>query len=105
VIADAWLHGAVHRPQDVASPGHGYGYLWWTDADGSYAAIGIFGQMVYVDPARQLVIVQLGAWPQATSKALVASRRAFIKAVQRGADASTGAHPPLNAAPQAPSGK
>jgi CubicO group peptidase (beta-lactamase class C family) len=93
VIADAWLHGAVHRQQDVASPGHGYGYLWWTDADGSYAAIGIFGQMVYVDPARQLVIVQLGAWPQATSKALVASRRAFIKAVQRGADASTHAHP------------
>jgi hypothetical protein len=51
------------------------------------------------------VIVQVGAWPQATSKALVASRRAFIKAVQRGADASTGAHPPLNAAPQVPSGK
>jgi len=90
VIADAWLHGAMRKQQEVASPGHGYGYLWWTDADGSYAAIGIFGQMVYVDPARQLVIVQVGAWPQATSKALVASRRAFIKAVQRGADAPVG---------------
>ena len=96
VIADAWLHGAMRKQQEVASPGHGYGYLWWTDADGSYAAIGIFGQMVYVDPARQLVIVQVGAWPQATSKALVASRRAFIKAVQRGADASSDAPPSLN---------
>ncbi|WEN14224.1 serine hydrolase [Rhodanobacter sp. AS-Z3] len=86
MIADAWMHGAMRKQQDVASPGHGYGYLWWTDSDGSYAAIGIYGQMVYVDPARQLVIVQVGAWPQATSKALVASRRAFIEAVQRGAD-------------------
>ena len=86
VIADAWLHGALQRQQDVDSPGRGYGYLWWTDEDGSYAAIGIFGQMVYVDPARQLVIVQVGAWPQATSKELVASRRAFVAAIKRAAD-------------------
>lgn len=88
LIADAWMHGAMRKQQDVASPGHGYGYLWWTDVDGSYAAIGIFGQMIYVDPARQLVIVQVGAWPEATSKALVASRRAFVAAVQRAADES-----------------
>ena len=88
VIADAWMHGALTRQQDVDSPGRGYGYLWWTDEDGSYAAIGIFGQMVYVDPARQLVIVQLGAWPQATSKALMASRQAFVAAVKRAADAT-----------------
>ena len=88
IIAEAWMQGAVHRQQDVASPGRGYGYLWWTDADGSYAAIGIFGQMVYVDPARQLVIVQVGAWPAATSAELVASRRAFVEAVRRGADAA-----------------
>lgn len=88
MIADAWMHGALRRQQEVNSPSRGYGYLWWTDADGSYAAIGIYGQMVYVDPARQLVIVQLGAWPQATSKALVASRRAFVAAVKRAADAT-----------------
>ncbi|MGY3038419.1 CubicO group peptidase (beta-lactamase class C family) [Rhodanobacter sp. TND4EL1] len=91
VIAEAWMHGAMRKQQDVASPGHGYGYLWWTDADGSYAAIGIFGQMVYVDPARQLVIVQVGAWPDATSKALVASRRAFVEAIQRAVDAEPAA--------------
>src|SRR6185312_16291346 len=83
VIADAWMRGALRHQQDVDDPGRGYGYLWWTDADGSYAAIGIFGQLVYVDPARQLVIVQVGAWPQATSKALMASREAFVAAVKR----------------------
>jgi CubicO group peptidase (beta-lactamase class C family) len=87
VVASAWLKGALQRQASVDAPERGYGYLWWTDTDGSYAAIGIFGQMVYVDPARQLVIAQVGAWPHATSDALVAARRAFVAAVKRAVDA------------------
>jgi CubicO group peptidase (beta-lactamase class C family) len=87
VVAAAWLHGALRRHSSVDAPDRGYGYLWWTDTDGSYAAIGIFGQMVYVDPSRQLVIAQVGAWPHATSDALVASRREFVAAVKRAVDA------------------
>lgn len=87
VIAKAWLDGALRRQESVDDPDRGYGYLWWTDTDGSYAAIGIFGQMVYVDPARELVIAQVGAWPHATSDALVAARRAFVAAVKRAVDA------------------
>jgi len=86
VIASAWLQGAVRQQAGVDEPDRGYGYLWWTDADGSYAAIGIFGQMVYVDPARKLVIAQVAAWPQATSKALVAARRAFVAQIKRAVD-------------------
>ncbi|UGB37047.1 serine hydrolase domain-containing protein [Frateuria soli] len=86
VIASAWLQGAVRQQTGVDEPGRGYGYLWWTDTDGSYAAIGIFGQMVYVDPARKVVIAQVAAWPQATSKALVAARRAFVADIKRAVD-------------------
>jgi CubicO group peptidase (beta-lactamase class C family) len=86
VIAEAWLRGAVTDRAAADAPEHGYGYLWWTDADGSYAAIGIFGQMVYVDPSRALVIAQVGAWPQATSDALVAARRAFVARVKQAVD-------------------
>ena len=86
VIASAWLQGAVRRQANVDEPDRGYGYLWWTDTDGSYAAIGIFGQMVYVDPSRQLVIAQVAAWPQATSKALVAARREFVATIKRAVD-------------------
>jgi CubicO group peptidase (beta-lactamase class C family) len=86
VIAQAWLQGAVRRQTGVDEPDRGYGYLWWTDTDGSYAAIGIFGQMVYVDPARKLVIAQVAAWPQATSKALVEARREFVAAIKRAVD-------------------
>jgi CubicO group peptidase (beta-lactamase class C family) len=90
VIAKAWLDGALRRQESVDDPDRGYGYLWWTDTDGSYAAIGIFGQMVYVDPARQLVIAQVGAWPHATSDELVAARRAFVATVKRAVDAEKG---------------
>jgi CubicO group peptidase (beta-lactamase class C family) len=87
VVAKAWLDGALRRQENVDNPDRGYGYLWWTDSDGSYAAIGIFGQMVYVDPSRQLVIAQVGAWPHATSDELVAARRAFVASVKRAVDA------------------
>ena len=87
VIAKAWLAGATRRHAATDAPDRGYGFLWWTDADGSYAAIGIFGQMVYVDPARKLVIAQVASWPAATSKELVAGRRAFVAAVKRAVDA------------------
>ncbi|MEP6899251.1 MAG: serine hydrolase domain-containing protein [Rhodanobacter sp.] len=87
VIASAWLQGAMRRQANTGEADRGYGYLWWTDADGSYAAIGIFGQMVYVDPARQLVIAQVGSWPHATSDTLVAARREFVAAIKHAVDA------------------
>ena len=30
--------------------------LWWLAGDGSYAARGIFGQQIYIDPASKIVI-------------------------------------------------
>jgi CubicO group peptidase (beta-lactamase class C family) len=91
VIAEAWLDGAVRRQTATGADQRGYGYQWWTDADGSYAAIGIFGQMVFVDPARRLVIAQLASWPRATSPELVAGRRELVRRVQRAVDAGNAA--------------
>ena len=41
----------------------GYGYLWWLPraADGAYAAVGIYNQFVYIDPASGIVIVKTSA--------------------------------------------
>ncbi len=86
VIAEAWMQGAVAGHDAGNAPERGYGYQWWTDTGGSYMAIGIFGQMVYVDPARQLVIAQVAAWPKATSRELVAARRGLIAAVKQAVD-------------------
>lgn len=87
VIAEAWLRGGTREQASTDAPERGYGYLWWTDTDGSYAAVGIFGQMVYVDPARELVIAQVAAWPKATSNELVAARRELVERVKRAIDA------------------
>lgn len=39
------------------SPGAaGYGYLWWLSPDGAYAARGIFGQQIFIDPDSRIVI-------------------------------------------------
>ena len=48
-----------------------YGHMWWPMADsagevhqGAYLAIGIFGQYLYIHPARQVVIAQWSAMPK-----------------------------------------
>jgi CubicO group peptidase (beta-lactamase class C family) len=86
VLADGWLADATHKHADIGVPGRGYGYQWWTYDNGDFAGIGIFGQLLYVDPARELVIVQLAAWPVATNDAQATARAAFVRAVIAGAE-------------------
>jgi CubicO group peptidase (beta-lactamase class C family) len=81
VLADGWIADATHKHADIGVPGRGYGYQWWTYDDGAFAGIGIFGQLLYVDPARHLVIVQLAAWPVATNDEQAKARTAFVQAV------------------------
>ena len=87
VIAEAWMQGAVRGQDSEGAPERGYGYQWWTDPDGSYSAVGIFGQMVHIDPARELVIAQVAAWPRATSSELMAARRDMIQVVRQAVEA------------------
>lgn len=42
----------------------GYAYQWWLVDGGIAAAMGIYGQAIYVNPARRTVIVQLSAWSE-----------------------------------------
>ena len=59
----------------------GYGYYWWLMGDGVYAALGVFGQMIWIDPNRQIVIALHSAWPNAGDKELREHRMAFIRAL------------------------
>lgn len=87
VLPDGWLQQATTKRADIGQSGRGYGYQWWTYDDGSFAARGIFGQGIFIDPARQLVIASNANWaggardPQAS-----AAREAFYKAVQQAVD-------------------
>lgn len=84
VVAEGWIADATHKHADFGVPGRGYGYQWWTYDNGAFAGIGIFGQLLYVDPARHLVIAQLAAWPVATNDEQARARTAFVDAVIAG---------------------
>ena len=43
----------------------GYGYLWWLTDNGSYRAGGIYGQRIYIDPAKRVVIAAHSSTPTA----------------------------------------
>jgi CubicO group peptidase (beta-lactamase class C family) len=83
IFPDDWLAKATRKQADIATPGKGYGFQWWTYDDGSFAAQGIFGQGIFIDPKRKLVIVTNGNWPTATDpEGVGAQREAFYKTVQ-----------------------
>ncbi len=87
VVPDDWSVPATTKQADIAKPGRGYGYQWWTNDDGSYAAQGIFGQGIFIDPKRRLVIATNGNWKTATDEDGVgAERERFYKAAQAAVD-------------------
>ena len=87
VLPDDWLAAATTKQAGIDIPGRGYGYQWWTNDDGSFAAQGIFGQGIFIDPKRRLVIASNGNWPTATDPEGVGkAREAFYKAVQAAID-------------------
>ena len=66
VLPDDWIAAATTKQADIGEAGFGYGYQWWSTDDGTYAAQGIFGQGIFIDPKRKLVIASNSNWPQAT---------------------------------------
>ena len=88
ILPDDWLAPATSKQADIGMAGKGYGYQWWTYDDGSFAAQGIFGQGIFIDPKRNLVIASNSNWPKATDPGTVGvQREAFYKAVQAAVDA------------------
>lgn len=87
IVPTDWLSQATSKQVDIGSPGRGYGYQWWTNDDGSFQAVGIFGQCIFIDPHRQLVIATNANWPTATDATLALGRSTFFKAVQAAIDA------------------
>ena len=106
LVPDGWLAEATSERVGTGQPGRGYGYQWWTYADGSFAARGIFGQGLFIDPKRRIVIASSADWAGGASDAVASrAREAFYRAVQQAVDdeasgratappGGRGAHPP-----------
>lgn len=70
VLPEGWTETAG-QPQTLSTGEEiDYGYMWWpawTDAsreDGAFAAVGIQGQYVYINPAESVVIAMTSAQPE-----------------------------------------
>ena len=91
IVPDGWLAEATTTRVPTDRPPLGYGYQWWTNPDGSFAARGIFGQGIFIDPARKLVIASNANWAGGAShKPSSDAREAFYKAVQKAVDDEAG---------------
>ncbi len=69
VVTEAWMRestkpDAAFLEPSVANGNLGYAYQWWVpqNTEGAFMAMGIYGQMIYVNPKRHVVIVQTSAW-------------------------------------------
>jgi CubicO group peptidase (beta-lactamase class C family) len=94
IVADGWLAAATTKQADIGQPGRGYGYQWWTYDDGSYAARGIFGQGLFIDPKRRIVIASNADWAGgARDRTASDAREAFYRAVQKAVDDEAAAAP------------
>ena len=90
VLPDGWIKEATTKQAEIDQPGKGYGFQWWTNDDGSYAAQGIFGQGIFIDPKRKLIIASNGNWSTATDPEGVGKEReAMYQAVQAAVDAES----------------
>jgi len=87
IVPEGWLEQATTRQVGIDKPGRGYGYQWWTYDDGSFAARGIFGQGIFIDPKRRIVIASNANWGGgATDPVVSEAREAFYRAVQKVVD-------------------
>lgn len=92
IVPEGWLAEATSTRTAIGEADRGYGYQWWTYDDGSFAARGIFGQGIFIDPKRRLVIASNANWQGgATDPVATEAREAFYRAVQKAIDEESAA--------------
>jgi len=80
IVPDQWFETAT-KTQIPLGIGWGYGYQWWTMANGSFRAIGIHGQMLHIDAKRRLVVAVFSAWPEPESNKRRFARNQFLNTI------------------------
>ena len=88
VLPDGWIAAATSRQFETDKAQYGYGYQWWAMDEGCYSARGIFGQGIFIDPKRKLIIASNSNWPKASYQGggPDKQRLAFYKQVQQAID-------------------
>jgi CubicO group peptidase (beta-lactamase class C family) len=95
ILPEGWVADATRSHIHTDWDDIGYGYQWWVNPDGSYRAIGIFGQMIFLDARSDVVIVTNSAWPDADwdpgYEAVDAFNRAVVSSLRSNDSSASGA--------------
>ena len=60
IISAEWIEASTRPYLDGRLGGSKYGYQWWVNPAGYYAALGMYGQTIFVVPEKNLVAVFTG---------------------------------------------
>lgn len=84
IVSEDWIKQST-RPSGAEDQARGgYGLQWWTMGDSNaFAAIGLQGQYIYIDPDTDTVVVKLGYFPPGNNAAVEGETMAFMEAVSR----------------------
>ena len=75
IVSEDWIKTSVTPDEPRLMPGYnnpqspsplGYKYQWWLPVEsdqGDFLAIGLYGQFLYINPARNVVIAKTSAYP------------------------------------------
>ena len=75
IIPTEWVKAATTAEASylrvgTATPNNGYGYqTWLIDREARFAALGIHGQAIFIDPASKLVVVHTAVWADPNDRA------------------------------------
>lgn len=70
IVSAEWIRESTEPSGATGAERGGYGLQWWMIGQGgAYAAIGLQGQYIYIDPATRTVIVKLSYYPPGDNRA------------------------------------
>ena len=94
ILSESWVRDSMDVSAEYSKPGAnhdaynaiGYGYQWWVPEgeEGEFMAIGVYGQWIYVNPAKQIIIVKTSADPNFMEKGYELKHVEFFRAVADG---------------------
>jgi CubicO group peptidase (beta-lactamase class C family) len=73
IVSEEWVRASTRVDNPIREPGQpivgghpidlGYGFQWWIPAGGrgDFSALGVYNQLVYVDPTNGVIVVKLSA--------------------------------------------
>ncbi|WP_180952257.1 serine hydrolase domain-containing protein [Lachnoclostridium edouardi] len=94
IIPKDWVRDSFDVSAEYSKPGAnqdvyntiGYGYQWWVPdgSAGEFMAIGVYGQFIYVNPEKNIIIVKTNADPDFMSEGYELKHIEFFRAISNG---------------------